>query len=324
MKKDMIWAFLIHLSKHFWQEPGSPPYGMYLNKPWKDNNETDLETWDAVIAGLPQYGINTVLIDVGDAVQYDSHPEISAPDAWSKDFLRQKLQEIRDLGMEPIPKLNFSTAHDAWLKVYGRMISTPTYYQVCADLIKEVCEIFESPRLFHLGLDEEMAYYQSSYDMTVIRHRELWENDVLFFCEECEKNGTRPWIWASYAIKEYKDFCANRLPKNVLMSTGWYNNLLPKEQRVMRPQDELSADGLDELDAMGYEQVALCSTWGFKASTLQVLRYSKDRLNPDRLLGFITAPWLMTEKRELHGLLHGACKLYHERMLVYPETLEEK
>ena len=83
MKKDMMWGILLHLSTHEWQEPGSPPYGMYLNKPWKDTNNVDLETWDAVIAGLPQYGINTVLIDVGDAVQYDSHPEISAPDAWS-------------------------------------------------------------------------------------------------------------------------------------------------------------------------------------------------------------------------------------------------
>ena len=41
MKKDMMWGILLHLSKHFWQEPGSPPYGMYLNAPWKDNNETD-------------------------------------------------------------------------------------------------------------------------------------------------------------------------------------------------------------------------------------------------------------------------------------------
>jgi len=36
-------------------------------------------------------------------------------------------------------------------------------------------------------------------------------------------------------------------------------------------------------------------------------------------LGFITAPWLMTEPRELHGILHGACKMYHERKRVYPE-----
>lgn len=323
MKKDMMWAFLIHLSKHFWQEPGSPPYGMYLDRPWKDNNETDLETWDAVIAGLPQYGINTVLIDVGDAVQYDSHPEISAPDAWSKAFLRQKLDEIRALGMEPIPKLNFSTAHDAWLKDYGRMISTPTYYQVCADLIKEVCEIFDSPRLLHLGLDEEIDYYQKDYDLSIRRIGKLWEHDVLFLCDECQKNGVRPWIWGSFAIKDHREFTANELPKNVLMSAGWYSNLLPKEQRgTPRPQDMLSSDWVDGLTAMGFDMVGLCSTWGFKASTLQVLRYCKDQLNPDQLKGFITAPWLMTEKRELHGLLHGACKLYHERKRVFPETID--
>ena len=323
MKKDMMWGILLHLSTHEWQEPGSPPYGMYLNKPWKDTNNVDLETWDAVIAGLPQYGINTVLIDVGDAVQYDSHPEISAPDAWSKDFMRKKLQEIRDLGMEPLPKLNFSTAHDIWMKEYSRMVSTEPYYQVCADLIKEVCEIFDNPRLFHLGMDEETAYYQASYDMTVIRHGKLWEHDLEFLCNECEKNGARPWIWPAFAMREHREFVEKQLSRNVLFSGGWFGNLLPREQRVSRPQDMDNADFLDEWDKLGFEQVANCSTWGFKGNTIQLLRYCKDRLNPERLTGFITAPWLMTEKRELHGLLHGACKLYEERKIVYPETIEE-
>ena len=322
MKKDMMWGILLHLSKHEWQEPGSPPYGMYLNPPWKDNNETDIATWDAVIAGLPQYGINTVLIDVGDAIQYDSHPEISAPDAWSKEFMRQKLQEIRDLGMEPLPKLNFSAAHDAWLKIYGRMISTPVYYQVCADLIKEVCELFDNPRLFHLGLDEEMEYYQKDYDMTVIRQGKLWEHDVLFLCEECRKNGARPWIWGSFGAKYHTEFIANELPKDVLMSGGWYSNLLPPEKRTSRPQDYLGPDALELYNDSGFETVVMVSTWGFKASTLQIMRFTKDRMDQDRILGFLTAPWLMTEPREYHGILHGACKMYCERQVVYPETME--
>ena len=37
------------------------------------------------------------------------------------------------------------------------MLSTTVYRQFCADLIKEVCEVFK-PRYFHLGMDEENVF----------------------------------------------------------------------------------------------------------------------------------------------------------------------
>lgn len=322
MKKNDIWAFLIHLSWHMWDDPSSQSWGMYLKPGWSDDNECDLEVWDNVIRQLPAYGTNTVLIDVGDAVQYDSHPEISAPDAWSKAFLRQKLDEIRALGMTPIPKLNFSACHDAWLKHYGRMVSTPQYYQVCADLIEEVCEIFDRPALFHLGMDEETDYYQRNNEMTVCRNGALWEHDLEFFCAQCEKHGARPWIWSAFLTKFHREYLETKCSHNILMSTGYYrkieNNL--SEQKVL-PQDIIGPDQVELLDRLGFEQVVLTSTWGFKSSTLQMLRLAQDKVDPSRLLGFITAPWLKTEKREYHGLLHGACKLYYEREKVFPESI---
>ena len=56
-----------------------------------------------------------------------------------------ELERLKNMGFKLIPKLNFSSCHDIWMKEYSRMVSTEPYYQVCADLIKEVCEIFESP-----------------------------------------------------------------------------------------------------------------------------------------------------------------------------------
>lgn len=106
----MMYAYLIHLSRHLWDDSTSLARGLYLSPDYTENNNTDLATWDEVIQGLARYGFNTVVIDVCDALQYESHPEISAPDAWSKEFLKKKLDEIRALGMEPIPKLNFSAA----------------------------------------------------------------------------------------------------------------------------------------------------------------------------------------------------------------------
>lgn len=322
MKQDMIWAFLIHLSWHEWDDPSSKPWGLYLEPGWKDENETDIEVWDKVIVQLPQYGINTVLIDIGDALQYDTHPEISAPDAWSKAFLRKKLDEIRKLGMTPIPKLNFSTCHDAWLKIYGRMVSTPMYYQVCADLIKEVCEVFDHPTLFHLGMDEETDYYQRNNEMTICRHGELWEHDFEFLCAECEKYGARPWIWSSFLTKFHREYLETKCSKNVLMSTGYYRKIEnKKEDQKVLPQDIIGYEQIGVLSELGFEQVVLCSTFAYKNSTLQMLRLAKEKVDLSRLKGFMTAPWLKTEKRELHGLLHGACKLYYEREKVFPETI---
>ena len=162
MANDMMWGFLIHLSRHMWSDGSTPSANWYLPSYTKENG-VDIEVWDETVAFLAERGFNTVLIDLGDAVQYESHPEIAAPDAWSKAFLRKKLNEIRALGMTPIPKLNFSTAHDTWLGEYGRMVATPTYRRVCTELIDEVCELFDHPALFHLGMDDETHKQQADH-----------------------------------------------------------------------------------------------------------------------------------------------------------------
>jgi len=98
--------------------------------------------------------MNALVLDLGDGVRWDSHPEIAVENAWTPAKLREELDRARELGIEPLPKLNFSTAHDAWLGPYSRMVSTPQYYEVCRDLIDEASELFGRPRLFHLGMDE--------------------------------------------------------------------------------------------------------------------------------------------------------------------------
>ena len=96
-----------------------------------------------------------LLLDLAEQIVYPSHPELAVKGSWAPERVCKELDRLRGLGLEPIPKLNFSTCHHFWLKEYSRMVSTPEYYKVCADVIRDVCEIFESPRLFHLGWDEE-------------------------------------------------------------------------------------------------------------------------------------------------------------------------
>ncbi len=72
-------------------------------------------------------GLTTVFMDLGEGMAYPSHPELAVPGTWSVEKMQKELARMRSLGLEPLPKLNFSTCHDAWLKDYHRMISTPQY-----------------------------------------------------------------------------------------------------------------------------------------------------------------------------------------------------
>lgn len=136
-------------------------------------------------------GVNMVVLDLGDAVRYDSHPEIAVDNAWSPEKLRAELKKMRALGIEPIPKLNFSTAHDFWMGEYARMVSTSKYYEVCRDLIREVSALFDTPRFFHIGMDEETCAHQGHYEYTSVRNGDLWWRDLFFYIDEVEKSGSR-------------------------------------------------------------------------------------------------------------------------------------
>jgi len=320
MQQDLMWTFLIHLSCHMWHDWQSPT-ALYSLPPYEENNNTDLKMWDSVIQGLPQYGINTLLIDVGDAIQYETHPEISAPDAWSKDFMKQKLSEIRALGMTPIPKLNFSTCHDTWLKEYGRMVSTPIYYKVCADLIKEVCELFDYPKYFHLGFDEENDRFQNINDIAVIRHEYMWGEDLNFFCRECEKHGARPWMWASF-IRFYPETFEKRISRDVLMSNAFYGKFLHADvAKGEEVYDHLSPFCYNRLEKLGFDQIPTGSTWDYGGNLRQTLGYCKEHLDPKKLLGYMDAQWYHTKFGNYHALLSGAERLYAARTLWYPESL---
>ena len=69
------------------------------------------------------------------------------------------IDECRELGIELIPKLNFSATHHTWLCEYGQMMSTSIYYKACREIIKEVYEAFDHPRYFHLGIVQAKFFH---------------------------------------------------------------------------------------------------------------------------------------------------------------------
>jgi hypothetical protein len=244
---DKIWGCLLHLSYNFWVEYSSPSpfrgYRSYL--------QLSESLWNDATEKMVKERLNLVIIDLGDGVRYESHPEIAVNNAWSTTRLRQELDRLRKMGLEPVPKLNFSAGHDIWLGEYSRMVSTKKYYEVCSHLIEEVADIFNKPRFFHLGMDEENAEDQRYLDLVVIRQNDLWWHDLNFFVHEVEKNGCRSWIWSDYMWHHPEDFF-KKMSKSVIQSNWYYGESFDENLTSVKAYNDLEGYSYDQIPTGGF------------------------------------------------------------------------
>jgi len=298
-EREMVWGILWHLSYNMFSDRGIQPYLRF-----------DESLWNDLLRAAAQVGVNMVVMDLGDAVQYQSHPEIAVRDAWTVERLSRELTVMRDLGLEPIPKLNFSACHDAWLGEYARCVSTDTYYGVCRDLIAEVIELFDTPRLFHLGMDEETAHHQRYFEYLVVRQYDLWWHDLYFLVEQVEKGGVRPWIWSDYLWHHPEAFFA-KMPKSVLQSNWYYGGVFDPgvfdpEIDYVRAYRDLEAHGYDQLPTGGYDQphrhLPSGGGWTKPDNFPKTVEFCRSRIAPARLKGFLQTVWQPTleARRQFH------------------------
>ena len=312
VQNNMIWANLLHLSYNMWNDHVGLEYRgdckctncKTETTRWAYDYRPDLtqtfheDVWNTLLKDTVAAGMNMVVIDLGDAVLYESHPEIAVRNAWTPEKLRNELVKMRKLGLEPIPKLNFSATHDAWLGEYHRMVSTRKYYEVCSNLIHEVIDLFDTPRFFHLGMDEEdpRDALNSRLEYVVNRQNDLWWGDLYFLIGEVEKKNVRPWIWSDYAWS-YPDQFFKKMPKSVLQS-NWYYGLLdgtsPFDLNKMEEPDKTWVKLYYDLETHGYDQVPTGSNWRNNVNMEATVDSCKDFIGPSRLAGFMLAPWLPT------------------------------
>lgn len=301
-KKDFIWAGLLHLSYNMWEDNTPPGFEsdlftgdtcreayLWAHK-YHPNLTFDKGVWDRLLLHMSTSGMNLLVIDLGDGVRYESHPEIAVKGAWSTSQLKKEIKKIRNLGIEPIPKLNFSAGHKAWMGPYQRMFSTETYYRVCRDLINEVCDLFDHPRFFHLGMDEETAGHQRNSHYVVVRQGELWWHDFLFLVDQVEKRNVRPWIWSDYAWDHPDDFF-KKMPKTVLQSNWYYGTQF---ENIDNPVNEKYVRLYDQLEAHGYDQIPTGSNHSNDLNFKKTVAYCEKVIAPERLKGFLQSVWRPT------------------------------
>ena len=287
-KTDMIWAYLIHLGYNMWSDRDTPEWTQWSRLPYfaaRPFLRCHTPLWRDLLKRMAGAGVNMVVIDLGEGVEYDSHPEIAVRRAWQPERLRRELARIRDLGLEPIPKFNFSTAHDQWLGPYARCVSTDAYYAVCRDLIAEAAQLFDHPRLFHLGMDEETAGHQRFYQYAVMRQHDLWWHDLYFLIEQVEKAGARPWIWSDYIWRHPDDF-RRKMPRSVLQSNWYYGKSFSLKRRYVQAY-------LD-LEKHRYDQVPAGSNYSVPVNLHRTAQFCRKRLAPRRLRGFLQTVWRPT------------------------------
>ncbi len=120
---------------------------------------------------LKRWGLNTLwwhfVDNEGVALEVESHPEVSAPFAFSKDAMRRFLQQAAHLGIDVVPEVEtlgharyltdlprYSHLRDGTHRVMNAICpSQAETVEIMGDIVREVAELFPSPYL-HAGLDE--------------------------------------------------------------------------------------------------------------------------------------------------------------------------
>ena len=300
-KPEEIRGMLLHWGHNMWGE--SLPEGVTKitgGRLCNDRVKFSDELWQTVVDRLVARKVNLLVVDLGEFPVYPSHPELAVKGSRSPDWIRGEVRRLKKLGIEPVPKLNFSTAHDAWLKEYGRMVTTKPYYAVCRDVIRDAAEMFDHPRFMHIGYDEERISHQRGFQC--VRTDEVWWHDFLWFEKTVEDAGMRPWAWCDYGW-HHGDF-VEKCPKCVVQSNWYYDEYLEGfDLRAMKP-DAKSRPIVElflKLDKAGFEQVPCASNWcsavrrraGAKNDECMadMVRFCRANISPGLLKGFLMAPW---------------------------------
>lgn len=309
----MLWGYLIHLGYNMWEDHG-PEHrvapGEVIDYPPRTRLRCKEDVWDFIIEKLPEYGVNLLVIDLGEGIKYESHPELAIEGSWSVDKFKRKLKRIRELGIEVIPKLNFSAAHDVWLGKYSRMVSTDIYYKVCSDLIKEVIDIFGKPRYFHLGMDEETYEHQRHLLYAVIRHGDLWWNDLYFLVNEVKKNGVVAWVWSDYIWRHKEEFL-EKMPRDVIQSNWYYGIDFDLNNEITG----IYVNAYLELERANFKQIPTGSNHSYFENFEKTVEFCKKNISSENLIGFLQTVWRPTVKEWIDNHLKAleAIKIAKEK-----------
>jgi len=322
MKKS--WGILVHLGMNMWGDAKA-----------QKELHFDMDVWNKIVDRCVEKGIDTILLDVGEGICFHSHPEIGIEGSWTPEKATAEVRRLKKLGISLVPKLNFSTVHDAWLGIYERMVSTPVYYQVCRDLIHEIYEIFDHPEYIHLGMDEETAKHADDPDYTYValRFGDLWIHDAKYLYECVKETGAKCHMWQCTFV-EYGDAVYNALPNDIVIgSSHYYSHKKENWHRISEQserekeyyatrfvkrhgysieyieEDPVVAKKMEGRRVMmqkGYHIMIVTTNLFTKTNEIDEAEHIKEAYTKEQealVDGFMACPWLKTVKENEAGIL---------------------
>ena len=291
----------------------------------------DYDVWCNIVDKCTHYKFDTIVLDLLDGLNYTGYPELWIEGGWSHDRLKDEVKRVKALGLNIIPKLNFSAGHDLWFEEYGReKMSTPEYYEVCKNLINELYEIFDSPEYIHLGLDEEspdIATPENFY-----RTGKKYLEDYKYLVDCVKETGATPCFWNSpflhyeeaydyfdtdcviysemyYTFKKeewtkisdqdqwVKDYYAGPFKTREFYAdyVAKYGDV-PIEYVEQDPVVEKTIRKREEYAARGYKFVAAMSNIFIKTNDRATVEYYHDSPIESSVAGYFACPWVPTIK----------------------------
>ncbi len=325
MKK--MWGILIHFGENMWGEEKASPVLRF-----------DREVWNNVVNKCVENQLDTILLDIGEGLKYPGYPELWAEGAWEPEEMNKEVKHLKKLGISLIPKMNFSAAHDTWLKDYGKeKISTPEYYEMCNSLIKTAYEVFDSPEYIHLGLDEEspdIATPENFY-----RTGKKYLEDYKYLVDCVKETGATPCFWNSPFLHDeeaYDYFDTDCVIYSEMYYTykkeewtkvseqdEWVRNYYANDFKTRelyheyvakygdKPIEYVEQDPVvdrtirkrEEYAAKGYKFVAAMSNIFIKTNDRASVEYYHNSPIEGSIAGYMACPWVRTVKEKEAALL---------------------
>lgn len=272
----MIKGFLLHLTHY------DPAWNLV-----KDTEKPfDSETAYTIIQEMAAAGMNTLIIDCGDAIEYQSHPELKRHYTRPMSALKALADKARKLKIEVIPKLNFSQSrfyqHNHWMYPHNEVVNRrdifdlPEYWRIAFELIDELTSSAKPERFFHIGLDEDTD-----------RAPSLFAAAANLLADGLKEKGLRTVMWRDIRIdtrglvfSEKQDIVEDLIARDMILQVWNYEGVV-NQKCVSRLIEKGHAVWIAVKKSEGLNQ------W------LEVI------LSNNKLPGVILTPWLPCVKENL-------------------------
>lgn len=324
---------------------------------WDDNEilgtlNFDRDVWNRVVEECVKYRIDTIFLDCGEAIRFKTYPEFAVEGSWEPEEVTREVRRVREMGVQIMPKLNFSAAHDPWAQEYGRSkISTPEYYTMCRKVIQELYDIFDSPEYIHLGLDEESPDVATPENH--FRAGEALLKDYAYLVDCVRETGATPCMWNSpflYDKKAYDYFGRDVIIYSEMYYTykkedwtsienqmdivkNYYRDAFPRRDFYKDyvanygdvPIQYIEQDPVvsrtirkrEEYVAHGYQVVVATSNIFIRNNDWATVEYYHDSDIEHGIAGYIACPWRPTNKEYEEAILEEIRLLGEAREAFY-------